>query len=370
MSGLDGGGYRLLGVTIDGPAPLGRIHFDLCPGLSFLYGLNGAGKTRVLVALAAALQGHAIEGGHGIVHLQVDDVSAAPKEGFLGALFTGLRVGAAFSNEWEPSEETFAFEEEASARLDRNSSFERIVEQHLLGLDSSWEHLEVAHPEAAASGYFSLQATGTATHPQWQIWISDCIRSDSPLAQAYKAVGPLVRAGEALQQQVQDWPKDDHGRPLPQGSQPELLQLVETMIENLKAISTSSPWDLGHPALRDLTTKGGRLFRKTDSVVLHDHGRELVERLEQSATESFRSLIGPGSELRFELGSPERWFLGAPPAWVCDNEYDRGVPIDQLDVPQALGSGSHKAHPGPRRCGRPPVGRRVRRTRGRGTPDR
>jgi len=60
MTGLECDGYRVLGVTIDGPDPLGRIHHDLRPGLSVLYGLNGVGKTRYLAALRATMLGYAL----------------------------------------------------------------------------------------------------------------------------------------------------------------------------------------------------------------------------------------------------------------------------------------------------------------------
>lgn len=37
---------RLLGVTVCGPAPIGRVHVPLYEPLLALYGRNGAGKPR------------------------------------------------------------------------------------------------------------------------------------------------------------------------------------------------------------------------------------------------------------------------------------------------------------------------------------
>jgi len=46
----------VFGVGILGPPPLGMINLELTPGLSVLYGVNGAGKTRVLDAVRAAFR--------------------------------------------------------------------------------------------------------------------------------------------------------------------------------------------------------------------------------------------------------------------------------------------------------------------------
>ncbi len=48
---------RLLGAHLQGGPPLGEIFLDLEPGLVVLYGRNGAGKTRIVEALAEAIDG-------------------------------------------------------------------------------------------------------------------------------------------------------------------------------------------------------------------------------------------------------------------------------------------------------------------------
>jgi recombinational DNA repair ATPase RecF len=40
-------GIELHGVTLVGIPPIGRVHIELDRGVTVLYGLNGAGKTRI-----------------------------------------------------------------------------------------------------------------------------------------------------------------------------------------------------------------------------------------------------------------------------------------------------------------------------------
>jgi energy-coupling factor transporter ATP-binding protein EcfA2 len=47
--------FKLLGVTVVGPRPLGIQHVQLREGLNVLYGKNGTGKTRLLEAVSAML---------------------------------------------------------------------------------------------------------------------------------------------------------------------------------------------------------------------------------------------------------------------------------------------------------------------------
>lgn len=93
---LRGDGYDVLGVSIGGSAPVGRIHLELESGVTALYGRNGAGKTRVLHAIAEALAGHPPT-GDGLIDREVT-VRVDPQRGgdpigamsWLGTLFVAL----------------------------------------------------------------------------------------------------------------------------------------------------------------------------------------------------------------------------------------------------------------------------------------
>ena len=367
MEGLVGDGYRVLGVTIDGPPPLGRMHVNLRSGLSVLYGLNGAGKTRVLNALASALQGYRSKDGQGVVHVQLDDASVVRSTGFTAALLAGLREGVL------SEEVTFDPGQRATGWLESGDSARAVVEQRLSRVDSTWEHFELAASEAAWAGYFSLEAVGT-TNGRWQIWVSNTLVEDSPLADAYRTVGPLVNEAESLFER--------HRSALKAGDNAEAFTTGFAAIE--AQVMAASPWDLGHQALLDLATDylaerphwvpveiatagsmtvgpvdvvrvdedgadvdgrtRGQLMPRprlsrlrptlfdgnADSMTLDEEVAERLSSLEKEATRSFRSVVGAGPTLRFDLGTPERWFLGDPPAWVCDDEYGAAVPLAQL----------------------------------------
>jgi hypothetical protein len=71
--GIDVGLAELRGVTLIGIPPIGVVHVELNPGLTALYGLNGAGKTRILEGIRCALTGRRPEHGIALLHLAVED---------------------------------------------------------------------------------------------------------------------------------------------------------------------------------------------------------------------------------------------------------------------------------------------------------
>ena len=65
---------QVLGVSLVGPPPIGEVHIQLTPGLTALYGLNGAGKTVVLSALERAFHGYAHPDGEAYLHIEIPPV--------------------------------------------------------------------------------------------------------------------------------------------------------------------------------------------------------------------------------------------------------------------------------------------------------
>jgi hypothetical protein len=232
VSGLQGSGYKVLGVTVQGPAPLGRIHLELSPDLSVLYGLNGSGKTRVLDGVVAALGGRALPGGRRWVHLQIDDRGAGADEGFPGALFSAMR-----------------------ADMLTGETIEELVLAVLSGLDQDYPLIEPLVAEASASGLFSLEATGT-THAEWRIWVSGPADEGSPLGEAAQAVTPLARQHNEFLRQLQEAAPEDVNLT-------EALHELEAIIAAIRAIP---PWDHGNPALEELAE--GSLFTRPQWVPL------------------------------------------------------------------------------------------------------
>jgi hypothetical protein len=108
--GIYGGGLRFSGVTFLGPPPLGRVHIPLGEGVQSIYGLNGAGKTRLLRAVQAALTGVDLEPGYAMVHATVTDPGDATTLDWLrGVISTYLgdaREGAAdYLADWLANDE-------------------------------------------------------------------------------------------------------------------------------------------------------------------------------------------------------------------------------------------------------------------------
>ena len=55
--------YDPLGFTVVGPPPIGVVHIAWDRVLTVLYGSNGAGKSVLLRALAACVEGRRLPGG-------------------------------------------------------------------------------------------------------------------------------------------------------------------------------------------------------------------------------------------------------------------------------------------------------------------
>jgi len=368
MAGLSSGdGYTVLGVTLEGPPPLGRIHLDLQPGLSVLYGKNGVGKTRLLSALTAALRGYAFEGSHGVIHLHVEDVTDAPEpdDGFLGSLLDSMIVGA------HRDLSGFASEVEVPIGLglvDRDrASFEHVVQQCLESEESNWESWDLAAGQAACFGYFSLRAVGDV-QPLWEVWISDQLREGDLLHEAFSAAETSARWFADFQRDIG-----------PKGVIPDVQGRIEEFLRDFPGVagdlSRISPWSFGAPPLLDLvqdfhfvrptwvtaelrrigsTTYGplrvilvdeaepdldGETAQRlakigdpvfSDDVPLSDKALALITSLEGHATATFNSWVGPQSTLKFRLGTSREWFLGEPPAWMCEDEHRSAVPVSNL----------------------------------------
>lgn len=66
-------GYEILGFSLIGPPPLGEIHLPWSQGVHVVYGRNGAGKTKLLEAIASlSPRFDSLEGGTAFVHLEYD----------------------------------------------------------------------------------------------------------------------------------------------------------------------------------------------------------------------------------------------------------------------------------------------------------
>ncbi len=197
---------QLLGVTVCGPRPIGRVHVPLHEPLLALYGRNGAGKTRVLTAVIAALRGERLDDSWGLVHVQVPGADAAGadtqgdawRDGLSRAMRDHLNqlrgdVVAHFARRRDEEfdegpgdvyEEVLdEFRMFTTAVVDEAhspTSLRELVGAHFAAKQvilSDIEHVRDflrfhagAVSEITRGGHFVLRATGTRAEPRWSVY--------------------------------------------------------------------------------------------------------------------------------------------------------------------------------------------------------
>ncbi|MGQ0843366.1 MAG: AAA family ATPase [Sporichthyaceae bacterium] len=196
---------RLRGVTVCGPPPIGRVHIPLTDPLLALYGRNGAGKTRLLNAVIAALRGQRLDDSWGLVH--VDVLGAEVDMDELGdawrmALARGMRehlnrlrgdVVAHFARRRDEEFDEGGGDDYVEVLEDFRSFTSAVVEEahspddmqelvmahfaaHATLFDDTEPTAEALRfhapliAEVAAGGHFVLRATGTRTEPRWAVY--------------------------------------------------------------------------------------------------------------------------------------------------------------------------------------------------------
>ena len=78
--------FRLDGARLFGPPPVADVYLPLGGGLTAFYGLNGAGKSRILRGLGALLRGESCDGGYLVARSGLRRVDVTRRDGFEGAL--------------------------------------------------------------------------------------------------------------------------------------------------------------------------------------------------------------------------------------------------------------------------------------------
>jgi energy-coupling factor transporter ATP-binding protein EcfA2 len=160
----------LIGVTLDGPPPLGVIDLRLDCGVFALYGLNGIGKTRVLEALGRALAGYHVS-ENTWVHVRFDAASLAggADQVLDDALVFPLReaIGVTLQQNY-PGE---------GPPVDLDSdSIRQMIEMFAkakteIGISTVSEMID--------RGCFSLCPVGRSS-PLWHVWLSADPMDDAP----------------------------------------------------------------------------------------------------------------------------------------------------------------------------------------------
>jgi predicted ATPase len=386
-------GVHLLGVTVCGPAPIGRVHIPLHDPLLALYGRNGVGKTRLLTAVIAALRGHRIDGGWGLVHIQVSGAQDGLdrhgdlwRDGLARAMRDHLNrlrgdVVAHFAQrrdeEFEegPGDDYVEvlddFRSFTAAVVDEAhspTSLRELVGAHLAAQRMLLDELEQvgdfvrfhapAISEIIAGGHYVLRATGDPDDPRWTVYAAA-----SP---ADPACGVLI-AQDRAKPEDDDEPNDstlsNSGFPWRElcdlsdafisgrGQEPDVAALgwpdwaavpvleVATVSVPLVAMVTDETTTEDVDRLtreRILRAADGRVLASfaAGGTVLHPEVAPLLTALTANASRFLRYVFPDAPELVFAPGDPNAWLAGTLPVWVARFPDGSSLPLAALSTAQ------------------------------------
>jgi energy-coupling factor transporter ATP-binding protein EcfA2 len=238
---------EVIGVSVQGPPPVGWVHLKLEPGVIALYGKNGVGKTRLLGAVADALTGVAREDRTGLVHLRTPDpeeIRNLPPDRDLTDWPAQLEAAAAahlmesraasierivrwrdeyFAREVDsdaPWEAIGEFGEELAREEYSPTSFAESVQAQVKllrrdrqGVDDDPDAWAKLADELSTGGLITLRATGSRFQPSWVVYTSansDMATARGVVADAHRQHQRTLKlmraalAGEASEDVVRD----------------------------------------------------------------------------------------------------------------------------------------------------------------------
>lgn len=369
-----GEGLQADGVLVHAPAPLGTFWFPLHSGLTVVYGRNGAGKTRVLSAVASALRGVRLPEGEVSVHLSLVADFNGWDYSLLAAFIDSIADdwdaddGLETDDVIEDSVDDFLVDlvghqrrsRSAKAMLDELAeSDDDQIEQRLSQMTAALRDYvrSVAEKFGLNEGLchtprLSLVAIGTEEHPMWNAYISviptevssfvDRFRSGNVSAPWSGDIGePFninhLRNGSGWREgplpvnvraiQLRNPQEYGDGRDEGFAAAGVILCLVATVSNNL----TNTTVEL----LRDVAFKasgqdGLIASMDLDSFEPIDAVAATLQTLSSGATMILRGLTAVAGSLRAELVHPNRWHSGEILKWVGTDPYGVELPIEQL----------------------------------------
>jgi energy-coupling factor transporter ATP-binding protein EcfA2 len=350
------------GVTLEGPDPVGSVSLRFLPGVDVLYGLNGAGKSRILKGLLTSLGVGELCSRGGLVHLRRADVIAETElneyhgdelalpllpwwqaDLLRNAAKVALDARISPSCPWVNNPEVDWFTYLVSSEVWNRLVFRGLDGQ--LAARVAWA--------AVSQGHFGLGWW----HDRWELLV--CVRMDESLG-TDKAL--LVNL-EAAMREIENVPEDVTSE------DSDIRAIAEAMYyAEFDPMFDTKPL-LGHPWASvplfntHLSIKSPRPGLGLKSVLTESNnpvavnwdsasslsafapiqGVEHIETSRQSwlssvpeaANRTYKNLLIDAPDLRLDLRPPDDWFQGKPPIrwWVSDPS-GANVDVDNLSTAQ------------------------------------
>jgi hypothetical protein len=330
---------ELIGVTLVGPRPLGLIHLRLDPGVTVLYGVNGAGKTVTLTSVESAFKGLAPrDGGRAFIHLRISDepiVIDDPRRVLHAALFETYEIGYQEWSSLSPLLEDPL--EYSSSGVDIET-----LSRNLIMIAAEDEDPTLAD-EVSHQRLFSLEPIGSLAVPEWKVWISGRTDGETPF---FSDQLRLVRAEEAQLEHTHaedpvlgDAPLDV--REVPSWVPLPFVECYETVGSAgllLQPVTETDPDDLNRQTRSLLRQNAGQIveeLRVGGPPIYTNAAYELMNNLDSMGDEFYRLLLLDAPNLHIDIGHPDKWFDGESLAWSAGRgTQEPPVALDKLSSAQ------------------------------------
>jgi ABC-type transport system involved in cytochrome c biogenesis ATPase subunit len=171
----------LIGVVIDGPAPLGRLTFRFHEGLTVLYGRNGAGKSRLLTAITSCLEGATQPGGKSWLVFRCSDPEADAYDPDDPDAASDFEVGHLIEH---LNGEAVAIDPDYTEVERIATLLERIARRHLGVRPDDTERMTLVE-EITRQALFIAEATGSKGHGSWTLSLGVREEEGFPRINAY-----------------------------------------------------------------------------------------------------------------------------------------------------------------------------------------
>jgi len=329
-------GLRADGVLVEGRAPLGTLWVPLRGGLTVLYGRNGAGKTRLLEAIASAMTGVRLPTGNSSLHLSFTDEF----EGWHGGLVETLGhpdnflIDALLDHVSSRDDAPVVDDEDLDADdLADDDLAERVTKSALARVRSFATAVAQLHGLGEGlchSPRIALMADGDATHPMWNVGVSVVPSDVRSFRDAFPQVQVLVDVdGNPLPVVVGHLSTSgstEHGDWRDEGLS-ALGEIACLVADDSTDISATTLTELVLAAGGEgdlLECSAGGEYRLADQVLGH------AESLSSWASSIVETLAGRPLKLRCEILNPNEWLTRPPVSWTAADDRGTVVPIADL----------------------------------------